>query len=315
VTRIEHRRRNLVLWVAGCLTTIALLYGPLRDFWSSAAWGQQSPTQLHSPGRAQVEPRRRPSPVPSRQPPLVEETTPNISPIALPVANTSSALGSSIASCDKAAEGFQPIPLPGVKGEVNLDRCYRGREHLNCSYNALLAEAKSLLQNYGRIVQANYPAVGSVRDICKFTSDTLVKDLHGASEFTSRFRALNAEYNVRISCGSKIAQSLKEVMLPGLNEAPNILNLMSESIRRDMSRISEVEAQIVELDRSIEVSKKAMLLIQKIHRVVCLNHVTPDASLLAAQEHENDRAKDDVTPGFCGYQTVRNENGVWVCRR
>jgi hypothetical protein len=81
------------------------------------------------------------------------------------------------------------MPLPGVKGEVNLDRCYRGLEHLNCSYNALLMEAKSLLQNYGPIVQANYPAVRNVRDICKFTSGILVKDLHGVGEFISRFRA------------------------------------------------------------------------------------------------------------------------------
>jgi len=125
----------------------------------------------------------------------------------------------------------------------------------------------------------------------------------------------DAEYNARINCGTKIAQSFKDVVLPDMKQARNILNSMSESIRREMDSVSGVEAQVVELDKSIEASQKAVLLIQKIHRVACLNHVIPDPSLLVTQEHENDRAKDNVAPGFCGYQTIRNADGVWVCRR
>ncbi len=268
-------------------------------FWSNSAWAQQPPTQLNSPVQRQIEPGKRPNPIPA----------------AVPVPKPTQDLGSALTACDNAAEDFKPIPLPGAKGEVNLDSCYRGRDHLNCSYNVLLTEAKSLLQNYNLIVQANYPAVGSVHDVCRFTPDTLATDLQNTSEFISRFRNLNAEYNARINCGTKIAQSFKDVVLPDMKQARNILNSMSESIRREMDSVSGVEAQAVEFDKSIEASQRALLLIQKIHRVVCLNHVIPDPSLLVTQERENDRAKDNVAPGFCGYQTIRNADGVWVCRR
>jgi len=84
-----------------------------------------------------------------------------------------------------------------------------------------------------------------------------------------------------------------------------------------MSRVSEVEAQVVDLDNGIEASQNALVLIQKIHRVACLTRVTPDPTLLAIQEQQNaiETAREKVTPGFCGYQTVRTENGVWICRR
>jgi hypothetical protein len=61
---IEHRKRiHLMMRAAGCLTTIALLYSPLPSFWSSVAWGQQSPTQLNSSVQAQAELRRRDLPI------------------------------------------------------------------------------------------------------------------------------------------------------------------------------------------------------------------------------------------------------------
>ncbi len=306
-----------LLFVAGCLSTAALLYGPLPGFWSSLAWGQQALTHPHSPGRAQAEPKRRSTPVPSLRHSPSQELAPDITPVALPVAAASLAFRSAVASCDKAADGFKPVPLPGKKGEVNLDSCYRGREHLDCTYDVLLTEAKSLLQNYSGIVQANYSKVANVRDICKFKFDTLEKDLRGASEFVSRFRTLNAEYDARISCSNKIAQSLNDLTLPGLNQSPNILKSMSESLRHDMSRVSEVEAQVVDLDKGIEASQNALALIQKIHRVACLTRVTPDPALLAIQKQQNaiETAREKVAPGFCGYQTVRTENGVWTCRR
>ena len=37
------------------------------------------------------------------------------------------------------------IKLPGAKGAIELNRCYRGREHMSCVVAALLAEANSML--------------------------------------------------------------------------------------------------------------------------------------------------------------------------
>jgi len=38
------------------------------------------------------------------------------------------------------------IKLPGAKGAIELNRCYRGREHMSCVVAALLAEANSIKQ-------------------------------------------------------------------------------------------------------------------------------------------------------------------------
>ena len=46
--------------------------------------------------------------------------------------------------------------LPGLKGEIKLDRCYRGREHFVCRYDALLTEGKSLIEEFTRIVDEHY---------------------------------------------------------------------------------------------------------------------------------------------------------------
>jgi hypothetical protein len=163
-----------------------LLNIPLPEFWSSVAWGQQSP--MNSPVQAQAEPRRHvaPRPAPAAQPSFLAPT-PNLTPIALPVTNPASALGNALVSCDKAAEGFEPVSWPGVRGEIKLDRCYRGRDHLVCSSSALLSEAKLLLENYRKISDANYPELGSVDDVCKKTPDNLATDLQNATEFADRF--------------------------------------------------------------------------------------------------------------------------------
>jgi len=52
---MTHKRIHLLLGAAGYLATVALLYGPLPGFWSSAAWGQQSPTQLNPSGASRTE--------------------------------------------------------------------------------------------------------------------------------------------------------------------------------------------------------------------------------------------------------------------
>ena len=50
--------------------------------------------------------------------------------------------------------------------------------------------------------------------------DNLVADLQNANDFTSRFKALKAEYDARVSCATKIGQSLRDVTLPDMAQAP-----------------------------------------------------------------------------------------------
>src|SRR5437762_3364131 len=91
------------------------------------------------------------------QPRPAQTATPVAGPVAIPAADPNSALGNALAACDKLADGSEPLDLSGARGDVKLDRCYRGRQHLVCTFNALLTEAKSLLENYRRITEAKYP--------------------------------------------------------------------------------------------------------------------------------------------------------------
>jgi hypothetical protein len=271
---IEHGKRiHLVLRAAGCLTALTLLNIPLPGFWSSVAWGQQSPTQLNSPVQAQAEPRRHvaPRPAPAAQPSFLAPT-PNLTPIALPVTNPASALGNALVSCDKAAEGFEPVSWPGVRGEIKLDRCYRGRDHLVCSFRALLSEAKSLLENYRKISDANYPELGNVDDVCKKTPDNLATDLQNATEFADRFRALKAEYDARSTCANRIQRWVQDITLPDMTHAPEIVKSMIDAIEGDIKGVSAAQAQLVEFAGRMNTSQKAIITIQKIHRTMCVRN-------------------------------------------
>jgi hypothetical protein len=257
---------HIVLRVAGCLATLTLLYTPLPGFLGSDAWGQQSPAQLNSTGRAQPELRRylSPRPTPATQPAFLAP-----SPIALPVPNPETALGAALLSCNKEAEGYQPASLPGARGEIKLDQCYRGRDHQVCTLNTLLSEAQSLLQDYRKIVESNYPTIGSVEDVCTRTPEILATHLEKATDFAARFRALKAEYDARINCTNRVEESFRDVTVPDMAQAPSLLKSMIDSIEDDTKGVSATQAELAELAEKVNSSHKAILTIQKIHRAMC----------------------------------------------
>ena len=179
-----------------------------------------------------------------------------------------------LASCDKEPQSSDLI-LPGAKGDLKLDRCYRGRDHLVCSFNALLQEAKSLLEDYRKIVEARYPEVSNVGDICTIKPNSLTADMQSATDFANRFKILKAEYDARINCANKIGQSLKDVTLPDMVQAPGILKSMIDAIEGDVRTVSIEQAKVVELAERIDTSQKAMGTIRKIHRSICLQDQHP----------------------------------------
>jgi hypothetical protein len=248
------------LWMAS-LTMLALSPG----FWSGVALAQERPV-----GLTQARPVAQ-RPPPALRPLPVQPTSRDAAPVALPLSEpTGGALGTALASCDKASESSEALILPGPKGEVKLDRCYRGRDHLVCSFNALLTEAKSLIDNYGKIVEARYPDVSNVDGVCGIKPDNLATDLQSATDFTNRFKALKAEYNVRTNCASKIGQSLKDVTLRDMAQAPEILKSMIDAIDGDIKGIAVAQAKVVELAERIDSSQKAITTIRMIHRTMCL---------------------------------------------
>src|SRR5260370_30121092 len=131
---------------------------------------------------------------PPGAPAAAEPSPPDPAPIASPVIDPGTGLGSALASCDKGAEP-EPLSLPSAKGEVKLDRCYRGRDHLACGFGALLKEAKSLLDDYRKIVDSNYPEVGDANGVCRIKPDNLATDLKTSTDFTTRSTPLKPTYH------------------------------------------------------------------------------------------------------------------------
>ena len=273
--KIEQRNRiQPMLRVATHLLAMAVLFSALPSVWPNVAWGQQSSMQLNSSVQAQAEQRRRLRPTSAAQPSPVEPSTqdPNTS---LPLADPASPLWSELESCDKA-DGVEPVSLPGAKGEIKLDRCYRGRDRLVCSFGALSSEA-TLLENYQNIVDANYPELGSIDDVCRIEPDSIATDLKNAAEFANRFKVLKAEYDSRVNCANKVEQSLQDVILPDMTQAPAMLKSMIDSIDEAIKGASAPQAQVAELAEKINSSRKALLTIQKIHQTICRREQTATA--------------------------------------
>ena len=188
-----------------------------------------------------------------------------------------SPLGSALAACGKESDRSEPFSLPGAKGEIRLDRCYSGRSQHICANNVLLKEGRSLLQDYGKIIEAHYPDLNNVSGVCAINPDALSTDVQKAGEFTNRFKALSAEYATRSNCASRISQSLREVILPDMAQAPEIIKSMVESLEGDSTDLFAVQAQVTEVALKIDASQKAMVTIGKIHQAMCVKEQRVEA--------------------------------------
>jgi len=178
-------------------------------------------------------------------------------------------LATELGSCDKGTERSEPLRLPGAKGEIKLDRCYRGRDHLVCSFHALLREAKALFDDYGKIVQADYPNLDNVAAVCSLQPDDLATNLKNASAFNARFKILKSEYALRAACASKFEQSLRDVILPDLARGQDILKSLVDSLQADIKDVVAVQKEVSDLADKIDASQKAMITIRNIHPSIC----------------------------------------------
>jgi hypothetical protein len=185
-----------------------------------------------------------------------------------------SPLGQALASCDTDAAVQETFALPGLKGEVTLDRCYKGHGHLICVFNALIAEAKSLTDTYAPIVDAKYPDFNSVENICQIKPDSLASHMAGAEDFTKRFAVLKSKYESASKCAINVKQAFRDVVLSDMTQPPEILKSMTESIEGDVTRVSDVENRAIDLAAKVEAAKKAMKTIEKIHRAMCVKDKT-----------------------------------------
>ena len=169
----------------------------------------------------------------------------------------------------------QSLTLPGAKGAIRLDSCYRGREQFVCSLNTLLDEAKKLNSDFGHIIEAKYPAVGSVDAICRIRPDALSADLTKAGTFAARFKDLRTEYDRRISCAMKVEQNLKQVNLGDMPHSADILKSMNDTLEADLKDVAATRQQIFDLNEKMQASQKAIVTIEKLRPTMCLSTSAP----------------------------------------
>jgi hypothetical protein len=196
---------------------------------------------------------------------------------ASPTNDKTSALGQALAACNKDAEK-QPFTLPGLKGEITLDRCYKGRAHLICVFTALSTEATSLTGTYSKIVDAKYPELNTVDGVCQVSQQTLATDITGSEDFAKRFKELKSQYEAATKCVGNVEQAFKDVSLAGLTKAPEVVQSMTASIDGDVAKTSKVYEQISNLAEKMEQSNKAIKVVARLHRAICMNEKAVEQS-------------------------------------
>jgi hypothetical protein len=217
-------------------------------------------------------------------PPERTNATTDTTMVALPspAIDKTSALGQALAACNQDAAVQESFTLPGLKGEVALDRCYKGRAHLICVFAALSTEAKSLTGAYTKIVDAKYPDLNTVDGVCQVSLQTLAADIAGSEDFSRRFKELKSQYEAATKCAGNVEQAFKDVSLADMTQAPEILKSMTASIDGDIAKISKVHEQTSDLSAKMELANKAMKAVTKIHHAICMNE---KAAAQSSPEH------------------------------
>ncbi len=195
-----------------------------------------------------------------------------------PAIDKTSALGQAVAACNQNGAEQETFVLPGPKGEIRLDRCYKGRAHLLCVFTALSTEASALTKSYTRIVEAKYPELTSVEGICKISPESLTTDIAGSEDFAKRFRELKSQYDAATKCAANVEQAFKDISLADMTQASEVLQSMTASIDSDVAKISKVQEQIADLSTKMDLSNRAMKQVTKVHHAICMKPNTGEKS-------------------------------------
>jgi tetratricopeptide (TPR) repeat protein len=162
-----------------------------------------------------------------------------------------------------------PIKLPGAKGAIELNRCYRGREHLSCMVAALLAEANSIKQDYADIVTADYPNLKTLEAICQISPEKLVEQSKALQTFRDRWALLRKEYAARLDCTNTVEDSLRNLSLADMSYGADLVKSMVESLRNELTQVSLAQKDVLNLDDKMNAAQKAIENIQQIRGGVC----------------------------------------------
>jgi tetratricopeptide (TPR) repeat protein len=161
------------------------------------------------------------------------------------------------------------IKLPGAKGAIELNRCYRGREHRSCMVNALLAEANSVKQEYAEIVSADYPNLKALDFVCQLSSDRLAEHQKAIQTFQNRWALLRKEYAAQLECNNSVEESLRNLSLADMSYGADVVKSIVESLRNELSDLSLAQKDVLNLDDRMNAAQKAIENIMAIRDTVC----------------------------------------------
>jgi tetratricopeptide (TPR) repeat protein len=161
------------------------------------------------------------------------------------------------------------IKLPGAKGAIELNKCYRGREHMSCVVAALLAEANSIKQDYAEIVSAGYPTLKTLDSICQIAPDQLSEHAKALQIFRERWSLLRKEYAARLECTNSVEDALRNLSLADMSYGADLVKSMVESFRNELAEVSQVEKEVLNLDDEMNAADKAIENISQIRSGVC----------------------------------------------
>ena len=161
------------------------------------------------------------------------------------------------------------IKVPGAKGAIELNQCYRGREHLSCVVAALLAEANSIKQDYADIVSADYPNLKTLDSICQITPDHLAEHSKALQTFRERWALLRKEYAARLECTNSVEDSLRNMSLADMSYGADLVKSMVESFRDELIQVAMAQKDVLNMGNQLNAAEKAIEDIIQIRSGVC----------------------------------------------
>jgi hypothetical protein len=189
-------------------------------------------------------------------------------PATRPTAGTPVESATPTASCDQQFPRTDLV-LPGPKGTVKLDSCYRGREHFICSVNAIIAESQKLRSEYEKIVQMNYPSFKTIDPVCRLSTESVTTDIQLVNDFFPRFRAVKSAFDRQANCAVSMGRTIKELNLSTMANGADIVRSMMEAIDGDMKQVPDERQTSTDLAETIESARKSLDAIEKLHAAMC----------------------------------------------
>jgi hypothetical protein len=189
-------------------------------------------------------------------------------PATRPTGATPVEAGTPTASCDQQFSKTDLV-LPGPKGPVKLDSCYRGREHFICSVNAIIAESQKLRSEYEKIVQMNYPSFKTIDPVCRLSTESVATDIKLVADFFPRFRAVKSAFDRQANCAVSMGRTIKELNLSTMANGADIVRSMVEAIDGDMKLVPDERQTSSDLAETIESARKSLDAIDKLHAAMC----------------------------------------------